>query len=603
MMNRKWARAGNRNSSFVLSALLLVGVFVFAQDPPPQPATSPNLDQQLQTRLEFQRAAKQADDAERIKIESRACAALALRLLGHIEIDKFNWNGAIEHYSESLAILDSADGRFDLVLAYMKGQKFLEAEKEAQLLVEHQPDDYRGWALISRIALAEGHDEKAVEALSHSLQLHPDLRTAYTLGETLLRLKEKDRADEVFRNILRSAGEHGDLHMLIGTAYLNADFIPDAIREFTSGLSLDPNLGAGHTMLGYSYWVLNQYQYNADSMREFLAAVHQAPNDYYANYYLGQLLSQQKDYENAAVHLQLAAQADPASPDPWLYLGLNSFSTGNYEAAKSFLEKATLITGKHEERNGYQILRAYLTLSRVAANQGDVAAARSMYLRGQALKLRSAGTASLGASTGMVISLPNSGQRVASQPLPTIPSNSPPQQDATNEDIPSVKREWIAARETELRELLASLLNDLGTSEARGGNYEAALGLFQAASKWDPKLPLIYRNIGLAALRLGNFSESLRMLRLAITADAKDDRSRSLFVQTSLEWAKALDEQGKLSQSAKVLEEASSIAPENADVHEALVVVYGKLGKHADAKRHANKLKGLKGQSEPTRSQ
>jgi len=139
VMNRKWARAGNRNSSFVLSALLLVGVFVFAQDPPPQPATSPNLDQQLQTRLEFQRAAKQADDAERIKIESRACAALALRLLGHIEIDKFNWNGAIEHYSESLAILDSADGRFDLVLAYMKGQKFLEAEKEAQLLVNISP--------------------------------------------------------------------------------------------------------------------------------------------------------------------------------------------------------------------------------------------------------------------------------------------------------------------------------------------------------------------------------------------------------------------------------------------------------------------------------
>jgi len=602
-MNRKWLRAGNRYGSFALSALLLLGVLVFAQDPPPQPPTSPNLDEQLQTRLEFQRAAKQADDAERIKIESRACAALALRLLGNIEIDKFNWSTAIEHYSESLAILDSADGRFDLALAYMKGQKFSEAEKEAQLLVEHQPDYYRGWTLLSRIALAQGHDEKAVEALAHSLQLHPDLRTAYTLGETFLRLKEKDRADEVFRSILRSAGEHADLHMLIGTAYLNADFIPDAIREFTIGLSLDPNLGAGHTMLGYSYWVLNQYQYNADSMRQFLAAVHQAPNDYYANYYLGQLLSQQKDYENAAVHLQVAAKADPASPDPWLHLGLNSFSTGNYEAAKSFLEKATLITGKHEERNGYQILRAYLALSRAAANQGDVATARSMYLRGQALKLRAAGTASLGASTGMVISLPNSGQRVASQPLPTMPSNSPPQEDAPKENIPYVKRESIAARETELRELLASLLNDLGTSEARGGNYQAALPLFQAASKWDPKLPLVYRNIGLAALRLGNFSESLRMLQLAITADAKDDRSRSLFVQTSLEWARTLEKQGKLLQSAKVLEDASSIAPENTDVHEALVSVYKKLGKPADAKRHAEQLKRLKAQSEPTRSQ
>ena len=602
-MNRKWPRAGNRYGGLALSALLLIGVLVFAQAPPPQPPTSPNLDEQLQTRLEFQRAAKQADDAERIEIESRVCAALALRLLGNIEIDKFNWSTAIEHYSESLAILDSVDGRFDLALAYMKGQKFSEAEKEAQLLVEHQPDDYRGWTLLSRIALAQGHDEKAVEALSHSLQLHPDLRTAYTLGETFLRLKEKDRADEVFRNILRSAGEHADLHMLIGTAYLNADSIPDAIREFTIGLSLDPNLGAGHTMLGYSYWVLNQYQYNADSMRELLTAVHQAPNDYFANYYLGQLLSQQKDYENAAVHLQVAAKADPASPDPWLHLGLNSFSTGNYEAAKSFLEKATLITGKHEERNGYQILRAYLALSRVAANQGDVATARSMYLRGQALKLRAAGTASLGASTGMVISLPNSGQRVASQPLPTMPSNSPPQQDATKENIPYVTSESIAARETKLRELLASLLNDLGTSEARGGNYQAALPLFQAASRWDPKLPLVYRNIALAALRLGNFSESLRMLRLAITADAKDDRSRSLFVQTSVEWAKNLNQQGKVSQSANVLEDASSIAPENTDVHEALVSVYRKLGKPADAKRHAEQLERLKAQSEPTRSQ
>ncbi len=120
--------------------------------------------------------------------------------------------------------------------------------------------------------------------------------------------------------------------------------------------------------------------------------------------------------------------------------------------------------------------------------------------------------------------------------------------------------------------------------------------LFQAASKWDPKLPLVYRNIGLAALRLGNFSESLRMLRLAITADAKDDRSRSLFVQTSLEWAKALDKQGKLSQSAKVLEEASRSRRKIGRAR-GLATVYGKLGKHADAKRHAEQLERLESAS------
>ena len=73
--------------------------------------------------------------------------------------------------------------------------------------------------------------------------------------------------------------------------------------------------------------------------------------------------------------------------------------------------------------------------------------------------------------------------------------------------------------------------------------------------------------------------------------------------KASLDWARTLDKQGKLSQSAKVLEEASSIAPENTDVHEALVSVYRKLGKPADAKRHAEQLERLKAQSEPKRSQ
>ena len=140
-MNRKWLRAGNRYGSFALSALLLLGVLVFAQDPPPQPPTSPNLDEQLQTRLEFQRAAKQADDAERIKIESRACAALALRLLGNIEIDKFNWSTAIEHYSESLAILDSVDGRFDLALAYMDDLRIGHSGIDPSRTL-HRPSDF-----------------------------------------------------------------------------------------------------------------------------------------------------------------------------------------------------------------------------------------------------------------------------------------------------------------------------------------------------------------------------------------------------------------------------------------------------------------------------
>src|ERR1700747_2524742 len=49
---------------------------------------------------------------------------------------------------------------------------------------------------------------------------------------------------------------------------------------------------------------------------------------------------------------------------------------------------------------------------------------------------------------------------------------------------------------------LPNALNDLGTTEARESNFPLALTHFHEAEQWQPALPGLMRNIGLAADRV-----------------------------------------------------------------------------------------------------
>ena len=85
-----------------------------------------------------------------------------------------------------------------------------------------------------------------------------------------------------------------------------------------------------------------------------------------------------------------------------------------------------------------------------------------------------------------------------------------------------------AAQEDFLRSVLGGAFNDLATIEAMQEQYALALGHYQEAEGWDPKVPNLMRNLGFTAYRAGNQPEAIRALRKALALAPGDDAARAV---------------------------------------------------------------------------
>jgi tetratricopeptide (TPR) repeat protein len=85
-----------------------------------------------------------------------------------------------------------------------------------------------------------------------------------------------------------------------------------------------------------------------------------------------------------------------------------------------------------------------------------------------------------------------------------------------------------AAQEEFLRSVLGGAFNDLATVEAMQEKYAVALGHYQEAEEWDPKVPNLMRNLGFTAYRAGNQPEAIRALRKALALAPSDDAARAV---------------------------------------------------------------------------
>jgi tetratricopeptide (TPR) repeat protein len=94
--------------------------------------------------------------------------------------------------------------------------------------------------------------------------------------------------------------------------------------------------------------------------------------------------------------------------------------------------------------------------------------------------------------------------------------------------LTTAQLEQAEQRVKALRSILGTSYNDWGTSEARRGQYAMALSHFQDAEKWDDTTTGVMRNIGLAALKLGNNEEAARAFQVAVDRAPDDASARSM---------------------------------------------------------------------------
>lgn len=536
--------ANPRNASLSLSKTFLtvvaVGLLAIAgrssgqtSSQTQRPANPSSND--LEQRIQQARAAEQSGDPEAIAAADKNLIAAGLRSMGGLRIMQASYPEAIDSFKRSLDFEDNSDAHLELALAYMYAGRADDALAEAGRLIAADPKNGDAWSVQGKLQMDKKEYAKAVDSLSHALDLQSDVHIAYALGFALLNLHQNDRADAMFHQIIQASGDHASAHIMVGRAYQNAGRLEDAAREFKRSIELDPK-ERGHYFLGLLYFMQNEWRPNPQIRQEFVEEVAVNPKDFFGNFFLGYIGSTENNFDESDKYLRVAADARPDWPEPWLYLGINAYTRRDNAGAEQFLRKAVSLTGKDVERNNYQIRRAYYILGRILIQQGkkeegeaDVKLFREMEEKNMELSRQRS-------PMGQTMAAQRGGGMAGTPTVPDSAIIDPAAQAITTKpqapELSAEEKAQLAKQEQQIRSLLGEAFNDLGTSQARRKEYELALVNFKEAEKWNPETPRLSRNLGLAAFRTNHYAEAARALKTVVAADPGDKLAQSMLAMS-----------------------------------------------------------------------
>jgi tetratricopeptide (TPR) repeat protein len=494
--------------------------------------------QELQKRIEAQRSVAMSGDLSAVETSSRQVLALALQQMAALRSAEHAWRQAAELYRQSLALEEDPATRLALATAALYAGDIDQALAELDRLLVADPRNAQAWYLKGKVLTARQDYRGASQAFTSSLEIKRDVNVQFALGRALLNLKEKEKAAAIFQGMLDAYGDRAIWHVVFGGAYRETAYTEDAIREFRRAIALDPNAPHVHAFLGLTLMEQNYGGATPEIEHEFAEELHRYPDDYFGNYSMGVVQMQLGQMAESNRHLQIASKVQPASPDPWLILGLNAFKSNDYATAKQYLLKSVELTGQEQERNNFQIRRGYIALGRILISEGKKDEAEQYFTKAKAL-----GAKSMELSSDVIRSAMNESGQISSPGV--VPSVAPlrdsnheisqsttvdPTDALTRPDVQLSPAELneLQVREKELSVVLSSTYNDWGTAKARQGDYASALSHFHEAEKWCDSTPGLMRNMGLAALRLGNNEEAIRAFRMAAENDPSDTSARSM---------------------------------------------------------------------------
>ncbi len=517
--------------------------------PSPKPSKRLETNNQLADLLRAQAAARAGNDPQAIAGATRPLVAYLLRAAAKLRLLEHKDSDALALYRQALTLIDDPQTHMELAMALLRSGHAADVVSETQAILAVDPKDLAALRVQGTAYRSSGDDENAKKTFERALAIDPEVNVAYALGSTLLALHDKTKANVLFQQVLSQTHDAAIWHVAIGDAYRQALYYDDAVDQFKKAIAINPKVGHAEFFLGYTYLQMNQWGPSSKSFEHLREAVRLAPHEFVSNFYLGALESTDgTDLVSSNRHLHAAADADPTKPEVWLYLGLNAVREKDTIAAETYLRKAVALTGNDEAQNNYQIRRVYAVLGRLLVAKGDRAEGDALlqkYKRTEQMSLHNssaaiAATAQEGMKESHLSELPAPpvafpGAIAASSLNSTSNSLHPSAGDPSSVRLTPEQ----VQSEKELDGLLASSLNDLGTAEARMGNFGPAFDDFHAAEQWGTPTPTLLHNAAVAAFRVSKFDESAQALDAFLKVEpaaergsAADARARTMLAMS-----------------------------------------------------------------------
>ena len=365
--------------------------------------------------------------------------------------------------------------------------------------------DAKAQLLLGRALSRMNQEQEARLHFEAAVALDPSFENGYALAIACLDLNDGEGAERIFQEMLTGLGDTAPLRVEIGRAYLNSDFQQKAAPAFERAIALDPKLPGAHYSLAVAELTAGGDDRLKQAQAELEAELKLSPNDAATHAQLGNIALQEHRSADAERELKQAEALDPTDPNGSFYLGQLYAEMGRTPEAIAAFERTIALT-KDPAYNRYQVQKAHYQLGRLLLQSGKPDdGRREMQLAGELLK-RSLGKDRERLAAELEEKAGASGvSDAATVTAPETPARAGASQA-------------LAEDERRLAPAVADSYNNLGVIAAQAEQPEEALGAFARAYEWNPQLPALNENWGLAALRARRFGEAVPPLERALRA-------------------------------------------------------------------------------------
>jgi len=412
-----------------------------------------------------------AGDFEGGAKEYRRAIAIGLDHLGNLRAARHDYAGGEQLLQEALAAdPDNPDPAVDLAITELYSGDMPKAETDAKAVLQKNPDHVRARVLLGKINFLQGNYQAAADELQAALALATDFDVAYSLALADLELKKISLATVLFDEMKNSLPESAQLHVLVGRALLATGYPQLATKEFERATTLDSKYPQVHFYLGLASLFSAQAPDvpRGESQLQLAKAetslqevIRLQPQDSRAFFYLGRCYAAEEQWAKAADAYRSVINLTPAAQQ------MDAAMAGAYEGLAEALHKLGNNAEADAESAKAQRLRTTLQKDRASAGVSDTEKANG-----------------------------DSNQQEL-QSMMLRPSDS---------EAYDPKAEAAYIKSVSL--LLGQAYHNLGVIDARQSRYAQAAEKFSQAAKWEPSIPSLDRNWGLAAYRAEKYDEA-----------------------------------------------------------------------------------------------